>query len=267
MMILGDEIMTHMFFPFFAFLFGSIVGSFLNVCILPLPPKKSLLFPSSHCPHCQQPIRFYDNIPLISYFVLRGRCRFCGQQFSPQCVIVEALTALFSLLLFLHYSLTEYFIYFAFFSSLLVITFIDLKYQIIPDAITLPGIGAGFLASFVLPRITYLDSLFGIALGGGIFYLVALGYCLITKTEGMGMGDVKFLAMIGAFLGSKSVIITIFLSAFLGAAVGVTIMVIKGKGRKYAIPFGPFLSIGALLSLFWGDVLLTAIPFSPTQFH
>jgi leader peptidase (prepilin peptidase)/N-methyltransferase len=252
-MILGDTIMTNMFFPFFAFLFGSIVGSFLNVCILRLPQKKSLLFPASHCPHCRQPIRFYDNIPLISYLVLRGRCRFCGQPISPQYVIVELLTALFSLLLFLHYSLTEYFIYFAFFSSLVVI---DLKHQIIPDAISLPGIGAGFLASFVLPRITYLDSLLGIALGGGILYFVALGYYLITKTEGMGMGDVKLLAMIGAFLGSKAVVITIFLSAFLGAVVGVAIMVIKGKSRKYAIPYGPFLSIGAVLSLFWGDVLL-----------
>jgi len=256
MMILGDEIMTHMFPPFFAFLFGSIIGSFLNVCIFRLPPKKSLLFPASHCPHCRQPIRFYDNIPIISYLVLRGRCRFCNQPISPQYVIVELLTALFSLLLFLHYSLTEYFIYFAFFSSLMVVTFIDLKHQIIPDAISLPGIGAGFLASFVLPRITYLDSLIGIALGGGILYFVALGYYLITKTEGMGMGDVKLLAMVGAFLGGKAVVITIFLSAFLGAVVGVAVMVIKRKSRKYAIPYGPFLSIGALLSLFWGDVLL-----------
>jgi len=240
MMIIGDKVMTNMFFSFFAFLFGSIVGSFLNVCILRLPQKKSLLFPASHCPHCQQPIRFYDNIPLISYLVLRGRCRFCGQPISPQYVIVELLTALFSLLLFLHYSLIEYFIYFAFFSSLVVVTFIDLKHQIIPDAISLPGIGVGFLASFVLPRITYLDSLLGIALGGGILYCVALGYYLITKTEGMGMGDVKLLAMIGAFLGGKAVVITIFLSAFLGAVVGVTIMVIKGKSRKYAIPYGLF---------------------------
>ena len=245
-----------MVFPFFAFLFGSIVGSFLNVCILRLPEEKSLLFPSSHCPHCQQPIRFYDNIPLISYLVLRGRCRFCGQPISPQYVIVELLTALLSLLLFLHYSLIEYFIYFAFFSSLVVVTFIDLKHQIMFDAISLPGIGAGFLASFVLPRITYLDSLLGIALGGGILYFVALGYYLITKTEGMGMGDIKLLALIGAFLRSKAVVITIFLSAFLGAVVGVAIMVIKGKSRKYAIPYGPFLSIGALLSLFWGDILL-----------
>ena len=248
--------MMTIVFPFFAFVFGSIIGSFLNVCILRLPEKKSLLFPASHCPHCRKPIRFYDNIPLISFLVLRGRCRFCGQPISPQYFMVELLTALLSLFLFFSYSLIEYFVYLAFFSSLVVVTFIDLKHQIIPDVISLPGIGAGFLASFVLPRITCLDSLLGIALGGGMLYLIALVYYLITKTEGMGMGDVKLLAMIGAFLGGKGVVITIFLSAFLGAMVGVAMMVIKGKNRKCAIPYGPFLSIGALLSLLWGDVLL-----------
>jgi leader peptidase (prepilin peptidase)/N-methyltransferase len=256
-MIIHSEInMMTVLVPFFAFVFGSMIGSFLNVCILRLPEKKSLLFPASHCPQCLKPIRFYDNVPLISYLALKGRCRFCGQRISPQYFIVELATAFLSLFIFLHYPLVEYFIYFAFFASLLVVTFIDLKYQIIPDVISLPGIGAGFLASFVLPRIGYLDSLLGIALGGGILYCVALGYFLVTKTEGMGMGDVKLLAMIGAFLGSKTVIVTIFLSAFLGAAVGIFIMMIKGKSRKYAIPYGPFLSIGAFLSFFWGDSLI-----------
>lgn len=254
-MIHGDTRMATMFFPFFAFLFGSIIGSFLNVCIFRLPAKKSLLFPGSHCPCCGQPVRFYDNIPLISYFALKGRCRSCGTRISPQYVIVELLTALLSLFLFLHYPLAEYFTYFAFFASLLVVTFIDLQYQIIPDAISLPGIGLGFLASFILP-LTWLDSLLGIVLGGGILYCIALGYYLITKTEGMGMGDVKLLAMIGAFLGPKAVIVTIFLSALLGAVVGLTIIAIKGKNRKYAIPYGPFLSIGAFFSLVWGDALL-----------
>ena len=242
--------------PFFAFLFGSVIGSFLNVCIYRLPREESLSSPSSYCPHCQKPIRFYDNIPIISYLVLRGKCRSCGNLISPRYALVELLTAIFSLFLFLHFSLTEYFIYFCFFSSLVVVTFIDFKHQIIPNTISLPGIGVGFLASFILPRISYLDSLFGIALGGGVLYLIAMGYYLITKTEGMGMGDVKLLAMIGAFLGSKAVIITIFLSAFLGALVGITLIVFKGKSRKYAIPYGPFLAIGALATLFWGDSLL-----------
>lgn len=249
--------MTNVSFPFFAFVFGSVVGSFLNVCIYRLPRGESIAFPSSHCPKCNQPIHWYDNIPMVSYVVLRGKCRFCRSRISPQYLIVEALSATFSLLLFLRYPVGEYFIYFAFFSSLLVVTFIDLHHQIIPDIISLPGIGVGFLASLVLSRITYLDSLFGIVLGGGILYGVAMGYYLIMKTEGMGGGDIKLLAMIGAFLGSKAVLVTIFLSAFLGSLVGITMMVFKKKGRKYAIPYGPFIAIGAIICLFWGEGIVT----------
>ncbi|MCX8012482.1 MAG: prepilin peptidase, partial [Desulfobacterota bacterium] len=214
----------NLWLSFFAFWFGAAIGSFLNVCIYRIPNEKSLISPPSHCPHCQKSIRFYDNIPIISYFLLRGKCRFCGQSISAQYIVVELLAAIVSLILFQHYSLLEYFIYFVFFSSLLIIAFIDLKHQIIPNIISIPGIGIGLLASIVLPRITYLESLFGIILGGGILYLVAQGYYLATKTEGMGMGDVKLLAMIGAFLGTKAVITTVFLSAFLGALVGITIM-------------------------------------------
>ncbi len=248
--------MDNLIFPFFSFLFGSVVGSFLNVCIHRLPRGESIIFPSSHCPYCNQTIRFYDNIPIISYLILRGKCRFCGKPISPQYLIVEILSATFSLILFLKYPIWEYLIYFSFFSSLLVITFIDLKHQIIPDIISLPGIGIGFLSSFVLSRITYLDSFLGIALGGGILYGVALIYYLIMKTEGMGGGDIKLLAMIGAFLGSKAVLVTIFVSALIGSVVGLTIIVLKGKDRKYAIPFGPFLALGAIISLFWGNSLI-----------
>jgi leader peptidase (prepilin peptidase)/N-methyltransferase len=151
------------------------------------------------------------------------------------------------------YPPVEYFIYFVFFCSLLVITFIDLKHQIIPDVISIPGIGVGFLASFALSQITWLDSLLGIVLGGGVLYGVAWGYYLIMKAEGMGGGDIKLLAMIGAFLGSKAVVVTIFVSAFVGSIVGVAIMLLKGKGRKYAIPYGPFLALGAVISLFWAE--------------
>jgi len=246
----------NLWLSFFVFWFGAAVGSFLNVCIYRIPNEKSLISPASHCPYCQKPIRFYDNIPILSYLLLRGKCRFCHQPISPQYLLVELLAATASLILYHHYSLLEYSIYFAFCSSLLVITFIDLKHQIIPNTISIPGIGIGFLASFVLPRITYLDSLLGIILGGGILYLVAQSYYLVTKTEGMGMGDVKLLAMIGAFLGSKAVIITIFLSALLGSIVGITIILIKNKNRKYPLPYGPFLSLGAGISLFWGDILV-----------
>ena len=246
----------HVVFPLFAFLFGSAVGSFLNVCIYRLPEDTSIIFPASHCPQCRKTIRYYDNIPILSYLLLRGKCRFCGSPISPQYCIVELLTASFSVLLFLLYPPVEYLIYFVFFCSLVVITFIDLKYQIIPDVISIPGIGVGFLASFALSQITWLDSLLGIALGGGVLYGVALAYYLIMKTEGMGGGDIKLLAMIGAFLGSKAVVVTIFVSAFVGSVVGVALMLFKGKGRKYAIPYGPFLALGAIISLFWAETLV-----------
>jgi len=154
------------------------------------------------------------------------------------------------------YPPVEYLIYFVFFSSLVIITFIDLEHQIIPDVISIPGIGVGFLASFALSQITWLDSLLGIALGGGVLYGVAMGYYLIMKTEGMGGGDIKLLAMIGAFLGSKAVVVTIFVSALVGSVVGIAMMLFKGKGRKYAIPYGPFLALGAIVSLFWAETLV-----------
>lgn len=246
----------HVVFPVFAFLFGAAVGSFLNVCIYRLPEDKSVISPGSHCPRCGESIRFYDNIPILSYLVLRGKCRFCNNRISPQYCVVELLTASFSVLLFLLYPPLEYFIYFVFFSSLVVITFIDLEHQIIPNSISIPGIPIGFLASFGLSQITWLDSLLGIALGGGVLYGVALGYYLIMKTEGMGGGDIKLLAMIGAFVGSKAVVVTIFVSAFVGSVVGVAMMLFQGKGRKYAIPYGPFLALGAIVSLFWAESLV-----------
>lgn len=255
-MIFDHSFMTTVIFPVFAFLFGSAVGSFLNVCIYRLPRGESVVFPASHCPHCNRSIRWYDNIPVFSYCALRGKCRFCGNPISFQYPLVEALAGAFSLLFFLRFSLVEYGIYFLLVSSLLVVTFIDFKYQIIPDLISLPGIPAGFLASFLLPRITYRDSLLGIILGGGILYAVAWGYYRLRKTEGMGGGDIKLLAMIGAFLGSTAVLVTIFVSAFLGSLAGITMMIFKGKGRTYAIPYGPFLALGAVVALLWGDLLV-----------
>ncbi|MCD6353605.1 MAG: prepilin peptidase [Proteobacteria bacterium] len=248
--------MTNIIFPVFAFLFGSAVGSFLNVCIYRLPRDESIVFPGSHCPHCNQLIRFYDNIPIISYLLLRGKCRFCGSPISIQYPFVEATAGTFSVLFYLCYPLLEYAIYFTFFSSLLVVTMIDLKHQIIPDIISIPGIGVGFFASFALSRISYLDSLLGIALGGGILYGIAWAYHFIMKTEGMGGGDIKLLAMIGAFLGGKAVLVIIFLSSFFGSLVGLAIMVLKRKGRRHVIPYGPFLSLGAIIYLFCGDSLI-----------
>ena len=238
-------------------IFGAIVGSFLNVCILRIPEGKSIIYPASHCPKCQSPIMWYDNIPIISYFILTGKCRNCRGPISFRYHLVELLTALLSLAAMIMFGPSPaYFICFAFISSLIVITFIDLDHQIIPDVISLPGIPLGFLASFVLPNITYKESLMGILLGGGILFLIAVGYEFLAKKEGMGGGDVKLLAMIGAFLGWKGVLFTVFSGSLVGTVIGVAIMVAQGKDSKSAIPFGPFLSFGALLYLFFGEPII-----------
>jgi leader peptidase (prepilin peptidase) / N-methyltransferase len=238
-------------------IFGAIVGSFLNVCVYRIPRGESIVFPGSHCPHCQRSIPFYDNIPLISYLLLRGRCRYCKGPISLQYPLVEGVTALSSFLLFCRFGISwSYLFYFLFIAGLIVITVIDLFHQIIPDVISLPGIGLGLIASFILPQLTFLNSLIGVLLGGGSLFLVATFYYWLFKREGMGGGDVKLLAMIGAFLGWKAVILTILLGSLVGSLIGVIVMVIKGKDFKYAIPFGPFLSLGAALSLFYGEQLI-----------
>jgi leader peptidase (prepilin peptidase)/N-methyltransferase len=233
-------------------IFGAIVGSFLNVCIFRLPKEESIVTPGSHCPHCKKLIKFYDNIPLVSYILLKGKCRHCHKPISFQYPLVEGITAFISLILFIKFgpSLT-YIIYFVFVAALIVITVIDLYHQIIPDVISLPGIGVGLLASLILPQLTFFDSLIGFLLGGGSLFLVATLYQWLFKREGMGGGDVKLLAMIGAFLGWKAVILTILLGSLIGSIIGISIMILKGKDFKYAIPFGPFLSLGAVIALFY----------------
>jgi len=238
-------------------IFGALVGSFLNVCISRLPKEESIIWPGSHCPHCKKPIRFYDNIPLVSYVLLMGKCRHCKKSISIQYPLIEGITALSSLFLIVKFDFSlSYFFYFAFVTGLIVITVIDLYHQIIPDVISLPGIGMGLIASLILPQITFLNSLFGVLLGGGSLFLVATCYQWLFKREGMGGGDVKLLAMIGAFLGWKAVILTILLSSLIGSITGILIMVVKGKDFKYAIPFGPFLSLGAVISLFYGQNII-----------
>jgi len=232
-------------------IFGALIGSFLNVCISRLPKEESIVWPGSHCPHCKKPIKFYDNIPLISYIVLKRRCRHCHSPISFQYPLVEGVTALGSLILFTKFGPSlSYLLYFPFVAALIVITVIDLYHQIIPDVISLPGIGVGLLASLTIPQITLFNSVIGILLGGGSLFLVATLYQWLFKREGMGGGDVKLLAMIGAFLGWKAVILTILSGSLIGSITGIIIMVLKGKDFKYAIPFGPFLSLGAVIALF-----------------
>jgi len=237
--------------------FGGIVGSFLNVCIFRLPKEESIIWPGSHCPHCKTPIKSYDNIPLISYVLLRGKCRQCHGSISLQYPLVEGITALSSLLLIMKFGLSvTYLIYFAFVAALIVITVIDLYHQIIPDVISLPWIGVGLLASLTVSQINFMNSLLGILCGGGSLFLVATLYQWLFKREGMGGGDVKLLAMIGAFLGWKAVIVTILLGSLVGSITGIILMVSKGKDFKYAIPFGPFLSFGAVVALFYGENII-----------
>jgi leader peptidase (prepilin peptidase)/N-methyltransferase len=241
------------------FIFGLCIGSFLNVCIYRLPSSMSIVNPSrSICPQCKSAISFYDNIPVFSYLWLKGRCRHCQAPISLRYPLVELMTGIIAVDVFFMFGPTiAGSIYFIFISSLLVITFIDIDHKIIPDVISLPGIPIGLAASFVLPAMTFKTALLGILAGGGSLWIVAWTYSLITRKEGMGGGDIKLLAMIGAFIGWKGVVFTIFAASVAGTVLGMIVMLVKGKDLKYAIPFGPFLSIGAMSYLFFGEKVLS----------
>ncbi|MCG6550906.1 MAG: prepilin peptidase [Candidatus Magnetominusculus sp. LBB02] len=237
--------------------FGLIVGSFLNVCIYRLPQEgMSIVFPPSACPSCGKALRPWHNIPVISYIALGGRCAYCKSRISLRYPTVEALNACLYVLIYMKFGLSAYSIYYMMFlSALIVITFIDIAHQIIPDVISLPGIVLGLIGSiFILPEphvygrlLGIVGSLTGLLTGGLIFYVIA-----VASRGGMGGGDIKFMAMTGATLGWKSVLLTIFIGSFAGSMYGLSLMVFKGKGRKTKIPFGPFLALGAAVSLFYG---------------
>jgi len=249
--------MPNYFVEVFTFIFGLCIGSFLNVCIFRLPASKSIIHPRSSCPSCGKQIRFYDNIPVLSYLLLKGRCRDCQEPLSMRYPIVEILGGLFALGAYVKYGLSiEALIYFVFIAVLLVITFIDIDHQIIPDIITLPGIPIFFIAGFVLPRINLIDSFLGILVGGGSLLLVAWVYNLITKKEGMGGGDIKLLAMIGAVTGWQGVLFTIFVASAVGTLSGILVMLKARKSMRLAIPFGPFLAIGGIAYIFFGPQLV-----------
>ncbi len=238
-------------------LFGLALGSFMNVCIYRIPLKKSIVSPPSSCPNCGERIRFYDNIPLISYLLLLGKCRHCSNPLAWHYPLVEALTGLLSVALFIRYGLSyQYFLYLLFTSVLVTISFIDLHHKIIPDVLSLSGIVVGLAASFMPGTISWLDSLIGIIAGGGSLFLVAFVYERITGREGMGGGDIKLLAMIGAWLGWRQLYLVVLISSLVGAIVGITFLLMAGKGFRVRIPFGPFLSLGAMVCLFFGPELM-----------
>jgi len=240
------------------FLFGLCIGSFLNVCIYRIPESKSIVRPRSMCPNCGTLIRFYDNIPILSYLILKGKCRHCDASISFRYPVIEFLSGLFAVGVSLKYGITlEAAIYYVFVATLLVITFIDIDHRIIPDVITLPGIPIFFAASFAVPQITFVESLIGILVGGGSLFLVAWLYHLLTKKEGMGGGDIKLLGMMGAIIGWKGVLFTIFVASAIGTVSGLLIMLKTRKTMKLAVPFGPFLAIGGIVYILFGPLLIS----------
>lgn len=239
-------------------LLGLVVGSFLNVVILRLPDQsQSIVFPASHCPECSAMISWYDNIPILSYLILRGRCRHCRGAISLQYPLVELMMALLSAALMYRFQLSLATAgYFVFCAALLVIIFIDIHHQIIPDVISLPGILIGFLFSLVSDTVTWQSSLIGILAGGGVLYGVAFLYALLRKIDGMGGGDIKLLAMLGAWLGWQSLPFIILVSSATGSVVGLIAMRSQKKGGQTRIPFGPFLSLAALVYTFFSENIL-----------
>ena len=242
---------------FVAFGFGAIVGSFLNVCIFRVPAGKSVVYPPSRCPGCGGRIRSTDNIPLLSYLLLRGRCRSCRTHISLRYPAVEALTGIMFVILLYRFGWSPSLgVYAVFGAALIVISFIDLDHQIIPDVISLPGIVIGVLCSALGYGPPLLDSLIGVGLGGGSLYAIAVGYHALTGREGMGGGDIKLLAMVGAFLGWRGVLVTLVLGSFSGAVVGITLILVRGADARVPIPFGPFLAVGAMSALLFGESLI-----------
>jgi leader peptidase (prepilin peptidase) / N-methyltransferase len=259
---------------FFTVLLGLIVGSFLNVCISRIPEGESVVFPNSHCPKCRSPIKVYDNLPILSFLLLRGRCRGCQEPISWQYPFVEGLTAVvFWVTVHLVGIQSKTLLLLLFFSAIIVLIFIDLNHRILPDVITLPGIVFGLVFSLISPVedgiskfllglsgfsevpvmvYSFLDSLIGALVCGGFLWLVAEAYFRFRKIEGLGFGDIKLMGMVGAFLGVRLALLTIMMGSLMGALVGFIFIKIAGKEANYELPFGSFLGVAAILSGLWG---------------
>jgi len=244
------------------FIFGAMIGSFLNVCIWRMPNEESVVKPSSRCPYCKKPIQWFDNIPLLSFILLGARCRYCKAKISFRYPLVELLTALLFIANYLFLGFTpKFFIYSAFECALIVGTFTDFMHYIIPDEITLGGLAAGLIVSIVYPQLHntpifwkgFLYSLWGAAVGGSMIYATGFIGELIFKKEAMGGGDVKLMAMIGSVIGWKLVLLVFFLAPFFGAFIGIYLKFVK---KIDIIPYGPYLSLATLIAIFWGEKIL-----------
>jgi leader peptidase (prepilin peptidase)/N-methyltransferase len=270
----------------FIFLFGLIIGSFLNVCILRIPQGKSIVLPASSCPGCGAAIRAYDNIPVLSWIFLRGRCRKCGKPISIQYPVVELLSGILFVGCYLAFGLSLPALKWAVFSALiLVLTVTDLRERILPDKVNFFGIAAGLLFSLVVPVgdgtaawladrlfafppsdtvISFADAVIGSVGAGGFLWLVAEGYFRLRGREGMGLGDVKMIAMAGAFLGLQGVLLMILLGSLIGSVIGVAVVGLWRKGRDFELPFGTFLGAAAIVVVFCG---MQAIAWYRSLFH
>ena len=253
-----------------AFGLGAIIGSFLNVVIHRWPAEMSIVTPPSHCPRCSNPIRWWDNIPVASWLALRARCRHCGEPISARYPLVEMANALLYAAIAMHTGLSLAFLPIAAVASMLIVLiFIDLDTQLLPDVVDIPGIFIGLLIGWMSLGDSYplflssslTDSLIGAAAGGGLLLLVAFSYKVLRKVEGMGLGDVKMLAMIGAVTGWQGIVPVLFVASFTGAIVGVIFGIKQGSGLRVALPFGPFLGVATLLVLFFGE------PIGDTYMH
>jgi leader peptidase (prepilin peptidase) / N-methyltransferase len=262
----------------FSFLLGLAVGSFLNVCILRIPREESVVMPPSHCPACGARIKPYDNIPVVSWLVLRGRCRHCKAPISPQYPAVELLTGLLYLGCYLAFGLSVETLKWTVFAALMVVlTVTDLRERILPDVVNFTGLGLGLLLSLFtapvdgtaawlsgrvlglsspLPVLSLLDALIGAAAASGLLWIVAEGYFRLRGREGMGLGDVKMMAMAGAFLGLQRALLTVLLGSLLGSLIGAAVIALRHKGRDFELPFGTFLGAGAILVVFFGSATL-----------
>jgi len=244
------------------FMFGAIVGSFLNVCIYRMPKGESVVSPGSHCPKCKKPIHWYDNIPVLSYLILMGKCRFCKTLISPRYMIVEVITAFLAVALFIAFGPSPKFAGYSILSAgLIVATFVDFEIQEIPDEISLGGLAVGLVFAAIFPGMisaaswdkALIGSALGALAGGGSIYLMGFFGEMVFRKEAMGGGDVKLMAMIGAFLGWKLALLTFFIAPLFGSVAGI---VLKIKNDQNVMPYGPYLSLAAVTSMFWGDKIL-----------
>jgi leader peptidase (prepilin peptidase)/N-methyltransferase len=243
----------------FIVLFGLCWGSFLNVVIHRLPLGRNLAHPPSACPSCRTPIKPWDNIPVLSWLLLRGKCRTCGTRISPRYFFVELLTPALLVILHLHYGLSRHFFASALFTSALIaLAFIDYDHKILPDKITFPMTALGLAYAFFRDDLHFGQALVGAAVGAGFLLLVYGLYYLVRRKEGLGLGDVTMMIMTGVFLGWLKTLLTLILASFAGAIIGIVIIAVKKKDLQFALPYGTFLAPGAFVALVWGDRIMAA---------